>query len=52
MGEEGVVSYGPNSPQEIEGTLPETVRDEEQDLLRHGSLRWRAEVGRKYLGRL
>lgn len=32
MGEEGVVSYGPNSPQDIRGTEPETVRDEEQDL--------------------
>ncbi len=32
MGEEGVVSYGPNSPQEIRGTEPETVRAEEQDL--------------------
>ncbi len=32
MGEEGVVSYGPNSPQDIEGTRPETVRAEEQDL--------------------
>ncbi len=39
MGEEGVVSYGPNSPQEIEGTRPEAMRDEEQDLrnmIHHG----------------
>ncbi|HEU4792366.1 MAG TPA: PRC-barrel domain-containing protein, partial [Nitrolancea sp.] len=39
MGEEGVVSYGPNSSQEIEGAPPETVRDEEQDLrnmIHHG----------------
>ena len=32
MGEEGVVSYGPNSPREIEGTQPETIRDQDQDL--------------------
>lgn len=39
MGEEGVVSYGPNSPREIKGDEPGTVRDEEQDLrtmIHHG----------------
>lgn len=39
MGEEGVVSYGPNSPQEIEGTEPETVHEEElllRDMIQHG----------------